>query len=331
MPANLTPQYHKAEQAYRQASTPQEELACLELMLREIPKHKGTDKLQAELKHKISRLREDSERQKKTSAGRPSSRIPRQGAGRILIIGGPNAGKSSLLAALTKATPEIGDYPFTTREPLPGMMPWEDLQVQLIDTPPITADVCEPETVGLVRGADAALLLVDLGDDDGGSALEAVLRQFGESKTRLGPETTVDESDVGTTYTRTLLVANKSDLPDAADRLAFFGELFPDGWTLFEVSCKTGAGLDPLRAVIFDSCNSVRVYTKQPHLKKPDMDKPFALKKGSTVVELAELIHRDLADSLKSARIWRGNAHDAISVKPDHELADRDIVELVCG
>lgn len=331
MPANLTPQYHKAEQAYRQAGTPQEELACLELMLREIPKHKGTDKLQAELKHKISRLREDSEKQKKTAAGRPSHRIPRQGAGRVLIIGGPNAGKSSLLAALTKATPEIGDYPFTTREPLPGMMPWEDLQVQLIDTPPITPDVCDPATVGMVRGADAAVLMIDLGDDDGGSALEAVLRQFADSKTRLGAETAIDETDVGTTWTRTFLVANKADLPEAADRLAFFAELLPTGWPLFEVSCKTGAGLEPLRAAIFACCDCVRVYTKQPHLKQADMEKPFALKRGSTVVELAELIHRDIAESLKSARIWRGQAHDAITVKPDHELADRDVVELNCG
>lgn len=331
MPANLTPQYHKAEQAYRNASTPEEELACLEQMLREIPKHKGTDKLQAELKQKISRLKDSVARQKKTAAARPSSRIPRQGAGRAVIIGGPNSGKSSLLAALTRATPEIADYPFTTREPLPGMMPWEDLQVQLIDTPPITADVFDPGTGGLVRGADLAVVMLDLGDDDGGSALAAVLGHFAGSKTRLGTETGIDENDIGTTTTRSIIAANKADLPEAADRLEFFREYLPPDLPLLSISCRTGAGLDELRRVVFESCDCVRVYTRQPHQKQPDMEKPFALRRGSTIVELAELIHRDLARSVRSARVWSPGHHDPQVVKPDHELHDRDVVELIAG
>lgn len=328
MPANLTPQYHKAEQAYRQAATPEEELGCLELMLREIPKHKGTDKLQAELKQKISRVREEATKQRKTASGKASDRIPRQGAGRALIIGGPNSGKSSLLAALTKAKPAIADYPFTTREPMPGMMAWEDLQVQLIDTPPITSDVCEPNTVGLVRGADLAVLMVDLGSDDGGSELDAVLAHFAGSKTRLGAETCVDESDIGRTFTRTLLVWNKADLADAADRKEFFLEAVQPDLPSFSCSCQNGAGLEELRQAIFESCRCIRVYTRQPGKKQADLTAPFALKQGSTVVELAEMIHRDLATALKSARVWRAGAHDALTVKPDHELQDRDVVEL---
>lgn len=328
MPANLTPQYHKAEQAYRQAQSPDEELACLEQMLREIPKHKGTDKLQAELKQKISRAREESTRQKKAVSGKSSTRIPRQGAGRALILGGPNAGKSSLLAALTNARPPIADYPFTTREPMPGMMQWQDVQVQLIDTPPITADVFDPETAGLVRGADLAILMVDLGSDNGGSDLEAVLRHFAGSKTRLGPETAIDESDIGRTYTACLVVANKTDLAEAADRREFFGELIPADLRQFAVSCTTGEGLVELRQAIFESCHCVRVYTRQPGKKQAGMDHPFALKKGSTIVELAEMIHRDLAGKLKSARVWKPGAHDPLTVKPDHELQDLDVVEI---
>src|SRR6266850_5887293 len=176
MPANLTPQYKKAEEQYRRAQTPEEELRCLELMLREIPKHKGTDKLQAELKAKISKARQETEHAKKVGKrGHHGPHIQRQGAGRAIILGGPNAGKSQLLTRLTRATPEVAPYPFTTREPHVGMMEWEDVKMQLIDTPPITADFMEGYLSSMVRAADAAVLMIDLGDDDGPFAAETVI------------------------------------------------------------------------------------------------------------------------------------------------------------
>ena len=175
MPANLTQQYLKAEQAYRRAASPQEELDCLQVMFKELPKHKGTDKLQSDLKQKISRLKDEIAKPKK-GGGNRGFRLPRQGAGRVLIIGAPNAGKSQLLAALTSAKPEIAEYPFTTRAPQPGMMPWRDVHVQLIDTPPITADVFDPDVKSLIRGADLILLMLDLGSDDGGAPLAQKIR-----------------------------------------------------------------------------------------------------------------------------------------------------------
>jgi uncharacterized protein len=183
MPANLTPQYRKAEDAFRRATSPAEELDCLQQMLREVPKHKGTDKLQADLKHRIAEAKRLCAKQ---AAGRKSAttRIPRQGAGRAVIVGGPNAGKSSLLQALTRATPEIAPFPFTTREPQPGMMAWEDVQVQLIDTPPLTGELLDPATLELIRGADVVLLLVDLGEDSGIDDLQSIAQRFAKSKTR---------------------------------------------------------------------------------------------------------------------------------------------------
>jgi ribosome-interacting GTPase 1 len=328
MPANLTPQYHKAEQAYRQATTPEEELECLQVMLREIPKHKGTDKLQADLKHKIAETKKLCE--KHASAGRKSSqpKIPRQGAGRVVIIGGPNAGKSSLLKALTRATPEVAPFPFTTREAQPGMMPWEDVQVQLIDTPPITADLYDPNTMGLIRGADLVLLLVDLGEDNGIDDLQAVLARIGETKTRLANETMLDEEDVGVSYTKTLLVPNKIDLPEAADRLALLHEFCPLNFAEYPISAEHGQNLEDLRNTIYQSLDVVRVYTKSPTKKDPDYDKPYTVKRGQTLLDVAELVHRDFAENLKYARVWGTAIHPGSQVKGDYVLHDKDVVEL---
>lgn len=328
MPANLTQQYHKAEQAYRRATTAEEELQCLQEMLRELPKHKGTDKLQAELKQKISRAKADAQSGAGTGKKGAVSRIPRQGAGRVILIGGPNSGKSSLLAALTRAKPEIAPYPFTTREPQPGMMPWEDVMVQLIDTPPITADVLDPNTQGLIRGADLVLLVADMSCDEGLDDLNALNERMHSTKTRLANESYLDEKDIGLSYTQSFLVLNKMDAPDAEERVALLDEYCNVSLTRFAVSAETPTGLEPLRDAIYRALDVVRVYTKLPTKKDPDFDKPFTLRRGGTLLDVAELIHKDLAKQLKNARVWGAAVHDGTFVKGDYVLHDRDIVEL---
>lgn len=298
-------------------------------MLREIPKHKGTDKLQAELKQKISRAKLDVEQGRKSpKKGGVGLRLPRQGAGRVILIGGPNAGKSQLLRSLTRATPEVAPYPFTTREPTPGMMPWEDVMVQLVDTPAISADLCDPNVIGLVRGADLALLLIDLGSDDCVEETQAVLRRFAESKTRLARDTYIDEDDIGVTFTRTFVVANKIDLPEAADRLALFHEFCPLDFVEYQISAEHGQGLEELRDAIYKSLDVVRVYTKLPTKKEPDYDRPFTVRRGGTLLDVAELIHKDVAANLKMARVWGTNIHPGSTVKGDYVLSDKDVVEI---
>lgn len=327
MPANLTQQYHKAEQAYRRATTPQEELDCLQIMLKELPKHKGTDKMQADLKQKISRVKKETAKPQK-SGGKKGFRLQRQGAGRAVIVGGPNAGKSQLLAALTNATPEIAVYPFTTREPQPGMMPWEDVTVQLVDTPPITSDVFDPNIQALIRGAELVLLMVNLGDDEGGQELQDAFQQIQNTRSHLGRETAVDEEDFGLTYTRTFLVINKIDLPESSDRWEFFREYVDFDFETFEISATTESGTEVLRNAIYQAMDVVRVYTKLPHKKEADRDAPFTLRRGQCVLDLAELIHRDVAKNFKTARVWGTQVHDGTTVKGDYVLQDQDIVEL---
>ncbi len=329
MPANLTPRYHKAEDAYRQAETPQEELECLQVMLREIPKHKGTDRLQADLKSKIAKVKADTQKQSAQSATKSTAtKIPKQGAGRILLVGAPNCGKSQLLGALTRAQPEIAPYPFTTQAPLPGMMLFEDCPFQLIDLPPITADFFSTNTLGLVRGADLVFLVIDLGNDELVEETQAVLERFSSGKTRLGRETKLDEEDVGVSYTQTLVVLNKSDAANAADRKSLLDEYLSLPFDRLEVSATQGTGLEQLRAAAFERLQIVRVYTKHPKEKEPDRTKPFTIRQGETLVEVAENVHRDMATSLKGARVWGAAVHDGTMVKPDYQPQDGDIVEL---
>lgn len=329
MPANLTPQYHKAEEAFRRATTPDEELRCLQIMLREIPKHKGTDKLQADLKQKISRAKQAVDDHAKKGAGKGGSvRIPHQGAGRAILLGGPNAGKSQLLRSLTRATPEVAPYPFTTHQPIPGMMPWEDVMVQLIDTPPITSDLFDPNTQGLIRGADLALLLVDLASDDGIEQLQAVIDKLNSTKTRLAATSYLDEDDVGLSFTRAILVPNKIDAPGANERLQLLHEFCPLPFPEQVISAEHGAGLEELRGVIYAALDVVRVYTKLPTKKEPDFEKPYTVRRGGTLLDVAELVHRDFAQNLKFARVWGTNIHPGTTVKGDYVMHDKDVVEL---
>lgn len=328
MPANLTPQYNEAEERFKKAKSAEERLDCLKEMLRLLPKHKGTEKIQAELKSKISNCKDEVEKEKAKSAkAGVSFKIPKQGAGQILLLGGPNVGKSSLLAKLTKATPEIAPYPFTTREPQPGMMEWEDVRVQLVDTPPITADYLENWLGNMVKSADAVALIADLADDDGAAAVDAVLRHLFDQKTELVPDLPGEDSDSRVTYVRTLVVGNKAEDPAATDRLEFLKESLGNRFEVRQVSALTGAGIEELRTTLYRFLRVLRVYSKQPG-KPPDLTSPFTLPVGGTVHDFAGVVHRELQEKLKSARIWGTGVFEGQTVKRDHVLHDKDVVEL---
>ena len=327
MPANLTPQYLKAEEEFKQAQTPHQRLESLKKMYALLPKHKGTEKLQADLKTKISRLKEEVEGEKKAAKKGVSHKIPHEGAGQVVIMGAPNVGKSQTLARLTSAHPEVAPYTFTTHAPQPGMMPWHDVQVQLVDTPPITSDYLEGYLPGMIRSADAALLVGDLSVDEGLEQADELLRRLAAAKIRLVTHAAPDTGNEAVVEKNTLLVANKLDTPDAPSRLEMLRELVGDRFEVVPVSATVGTGMEELRDRIYRFLNVVRVYSKAPG-KPADMQRPFTCPAGSTVLDVARLVHKDIAEGLKFARLWGTAVYDGQSVGREHVVHDGDLIEL---
>lgn len=327
MPANLTPQYSKAEEEFRRAQTAEEQAICLEKMLQVIPKHKGTEKLQADLKTKLKEVRAEAQVEKSAKKVTKSYRIPRQGAGTVVIIGAPNCGKSRIVKELTNAAPEVAPYPFTTREPFPAMMPQEDVFVQLIDTPPVTDSHFEPYIVSYVRTTDLVLLVFDGASDAAPEETATVISQLSSRKTLLAESTGFDDDDFSKLKVHTLLVVTHGDDPDVDLRLEFLRELAPHTLPIVKVELDRRESCEALRTQIFAALGVIRVYTKAPG-KPASYDAPFTISAGGTVEDLAEKVHRDLADKLKYAKVWGTGVHDGQSVGREHILHDRDLVEL---
>ncbi len=329
MPANLTPEYLEAERKFRAATTREEKLAALEEMLATLPKHKGTEKMQADIRRRIARLRQDAERRPSTARHKPFFYIQKEGAGQVVLVGPPNSGKSSLLARLTHATPAIADYPFTTRVPLPGMMEFENVQIQLVDMPPLAPSYTEPWMLALVRNADAALLVFDLADEDVLTKAEETLQLLERANLYL---CTSSASEDERTFTpsaskRALVLGTKLDLARARENLGFLQEWLGERFRVLPISAQTGENLEALRREVYSLLGIIRVYTKEPG-KKPDLTAPFVLKRGSTVADVARAIHRDFVERLKYARLWGAGKFDGQLVHRDHVLEDGDIVEL---
>jgi hypothetical protein len=292
-----------------------------------LPKHKASEKVQSDLKTRLKEARGELAAEKAAPKKVRTYQFPRQGAGQVVILGGPNAGKSRLLAELTSAKPDVAPYPFTTREPHPGMMAWEDVAVQLVDTPPITDTFFEAYLQNIVRSADAVLLCFDGSSDDAPDQTAEVIRQIEQRKTVLARESGFVEDDLTQIRIKTLLVPTRADDPACADHLAYFEEMFPARLDRQPVEFERAESTAELRDRIYKMLNVIRVYTKSPG-KPADRKSPFTIPAGGTVEDLAEKIHKDLAANLTHARIWGSGVHDGQSVGREHVLADRDLVEL---
>jgi ribosome-interacting GTPase 1 len=339
MPANLTPDYKAAEAAFRRARDPRERLTHLREMLRVIPKHKGTDHLQAEIKKRIKELTAELAAGARAGARTgPATTVAPEGAAQIALLGPPNSGKSALHRALTNSQSEVGPYPFTTQYPQPGMYVFKDIAFQLVDLPPLTREHPVSWIVNALQPADACLLVVDLGDP---ACVEQVVelhavcaeRNIALSEAWPGDHAGDEpaepyEAMIFGIVLPTLLVATKADLnPDATEDVQILEDLAGYAYPALSVSAETGAGLDAVGERLAAGLEIVRVYTKIPG-RPADMTRPFTVRHGETVADVARLVHREMAGSVRYARIWGPDSYDGQQVGRDHVVADGDVVEL---
>ena len=331
MPTNVTPEYKKAEADFRAARTTEDRLAGLKEMLRTLPKHKGTEHLQADIRTRIKELTDELAGPRKGGARTgPAHVVHPEGAGQVALLGPPNSGKSALHARLTGSHAAVGPYPFTTQFPLPGMLPHLDVAIQLVDLPPVASQHPVPWLANALQPADAALLVVDLCDP---ACVDQVLELhdlLAERRVHLVPdwEKPADEDDDPFAIRLpTLLVATKADLVDHYDEeLAAFAELTGRSYPSVTVSAETGEGLDTIGPFLFEHLGVVRVYTKIPG-QPPDLSRPFTVRHGQTVEDVTVLIHKDLLENLRWARLWRGEI-EGLQVGKHHVLEDRDVLEI---
>jgi ribosome-interacting GTPase 1 len=356
MPANLPPEYFNAEKRFKQASTPAEKIAALEDLIATVPKHKGTDKLRADLRRRLSQLRKEAVSKKKGGRG-DIYVVPKEGAAQIALVGFPNSGKSSLLACLTNATPVIADYPISTLTPLPGMIPFGDIQFQLVDLPPIGNEATDGWVSGILRYADALILIVDIIEDPEIQAellieqlerwniqiitehpvpnpppSKACLPSVGQGRAGAGGKPPnsdppqADQTPVGL-FKRALIVANKNDLPGSGNNFMRLKEKYEHIYQCISVSVLKKENIEELKRAIFGISGIIRVYSKPPG-KDPDLSTPFTIPSGSTILDLARFIHKDFLFNLKFARIWGSAKFDGQRVEKNYVLKDRDIVEF---
>ena len=326
MPANLPPQYFEAEKRYREAQSPEDKVAALEEMLTIMPKHKGTDKLRADIRRRISKVKSLPKQKKGASRRESEYSIDREGAAQVVVLGPPNVGKSALVATLTKADPEVADFPHSTWKPTPGMAPYENIQFQLIDTPPISNEFVDPLMTDLIRRTDMVLVMLDLKADPIQQYEDtlSILREW-----RVFPMGMPVPEDLNKPpfIKKVLIAANKMDEAENQEDFEVFLELSETPLPCLGISTLTRRHLKDLLVHIYDMAGIIRVYSKAPG-KEPDVNAPFVLPRGSTLETLAVKIHKDFASKLKYARIWGKEVFDGQMVQRDYVLQEGDTAEI---
>ncbi|HPR63597.1 MAG TPA: TGS domain-containing protein [Thermoanaerobaculia bacterium] len=328
MPANLTPEYHAAEERFRHAQSSEEKMEALEAMLSSIPKHKGTEKMQADIKRRIAQLKKEKMSSKGKKIHTDPYLIRSEGAGQVVLIGPPNSGKSSMLVELTHARPDVAPFPFTTHNPTVGMLPFEDIQIQLVDTASMNKDFQEPWVFRVIRNADIVGLVLDLRGEIAPIQLGTILRILKDQNIHLEYHSYRGPFVDGKFFRRSVILANKLEGEDAELNLEFLRQEAEAEFPIVPFSLQNRSNLEEVGRLLFTSLNKIRIYAKPPG-KPPEMEKPFILDKGGTLEELARQVHQDFVRNLTYARIWGPSAiHEGQMVHRDHILLDGDIVEL---
>jgi ribosome-interacting GTPase 1 len=326
MPANLTPEYLNAEKEFKAANTDNEKLECLKVMLSTIPKHKGTDKLQADIKRRISKLRNRISQRGKGRKG-PSYHVKPEGAGQIALTGPPNAGKSHLVDRLTNAHPEVAPYPFATREPYPAMMHHLDIRVQLVDLPPVSTEHTEHWVYDAIKSADGVLVVLNIAGEDPVREFSETMDLLEKKKIYIGSVNDGAELPRGSATKKSIIALTHAEEDPTGEVASLFKELSKAKMQTIPVSDNDNRGLEKLRKSLYDMLGVIRVYSKIPG-RPVDQGEPYTIPAGSNLMYFAEHVHKDFAVKLRFARCWGSAKFDGQSVPHEHILQDGDVIEL---
>jgi uncharacterized protein len=317
MPANLPTIYHKIEARLKFADTSEEKISILREMLAVMPKHKGTDGLRAELNSKIAKLKKEAK--KKPQARRLDlTHVPKMGIAQVVLMGAPNSGKSALLAAMTNATPEVASYPFTTQKPDVGMIEFENVQIQLVDTPPLYENFHPPWLLALGRSSNVIIGMISGSKSNPEKELDSLLSRLETGSIFLESRDFYNGEDL--MRKNGFIIVSRS----GEDKIKLLREKYGErlDFQRFELNSE----VEILKKEIYDFLNLIRIYTKPPG-KEADFTEPVVLSKGSTVEDAAYHIHKDFANKMKYTKLWRGS-NNPRQVGPEEVLMEGDVVEF---
>jgi ribosome-interacting GTPase 1 len=388
MPTNLPYDAKDKWAEVEAARHPKEKLEKMQEFLSLVPQHKGTLKLRGQIKKKMAVLRKEMEEKKQKRTGRsgPKFFIEKEGAAQIALLSMTKAGKSCLLSAVTNAKIEVSASPYATREPVPSIMNYEDVQFQVIEAPALMEGAADGrawglQTLALARNADGLVLMVDLSKNPVeqlslilselekarvlvskpkgnvdierrhmGTALRIILvgklvdctmkeveellksYRITEAVVKISGEVTLDDVEdaifENTTYKPAVIVANKIDVEGAEANLKLLERYVDNEVPIVAVSCQERQGLEKLGETLFKTLDVMRVYTKEPSARSFSK-KPFTLKKGATLQDLAKSIHSDFEKNFSFAKVWsRRLVFSPQKVGLGFVLEDGDVVEI---
>jgi hypothetical protein len=301
---NQSPFYQQAEARFLEAKTDGEKIKFLEEMIRECPKHKSSENMLANLKTRLKKLKEKSEKTKFQKKAGKKAGIKKEDM-QAVITGFTNSGKSSLLNILTNASPEISkneNVKFTTKSPIIAMMNYSGVQIQIIENPAFESEYYDK---GLTNSADTLLILI------------TDLNQIQEI-----------EKELQFSNTKKIIVFNKSDKLNHQEKRKISANLQSKKYNFVLISTKTLEGIEELKNKVFQSFNKIRIYTKEPG-KPVKKDKPVILKSNSTVRDVAEKILHGFSENVKEAKITGPSSkfpNQRVSL--NHLVKDLDVVEF---
>ena len=295
---NQSPFYQKAEEEYHKATTDEERIACLEIMMKEVPKHKSSENMRKNLTNRYKKLKANVAKQKKSGKGGQAG--IKKADIQVVLTGFTNSGKSTLFKTLTKLDTKISPHQFTTFKPQLGTFYFEDAPIQIVDTSSFPN-----HDKSLVNSTDTLLFVID--------NLEQIK---------------MAEKFLYRTPAKIILIINKIEDYDKRKTEATLKSKFKKyDYMIIDCQNPMKPELEKLKKKIFKTFPIIRIYTKEPR-KEPSKE-PMIIKKNSPFKDAAEKILKGMSAKIKRAKVWGPSSKFGGQVIGlEHILKDKDVIEF---